>query len=467
MIQDERLRHLNELPIRTNGEFVLYWMQTAQRTRGNHALEYALREANRLALPLLVYFGVTDAYPHANLRHYHFMEEGLLDVARNLSSRSIPFLLQPTDPARGAQELARRAALLVADGGSLRHEKAWRRETAKAVPCKMIQVETNVLIPVETVSSKEEYSAATIRRKIERLLSEYTLPLTETELVRQTLPGDLESARSDEESIRRIFAGLNIDPSVPPVSRWYAGGEDRAQELLEDFLHSGLAGYAADRNDPAHGRTSDLSPYLHFGQISPLQIVLALNDHAGGTSPDPLLPAASSEDRRSFLDELIVRRELAVNFVHYNDRYDTYDAITGFARQTLDDHAADPRPWLYDLDELASGATHDPYWNAAQQEMVLTGKMNGYMRMYWGKKVLEWSPDPSTAYERLVTLNDRYSLDGRDANGYAGIAWCFGKHDRGYVQRPVFGKVRYMNDNGLLRKFNMSDYLEKVDRLKP
>ena len=177
------------------------------------------------------------------------------------------------------------------------------------------------------------------------------------------------------------------------------------------------------------------------------------------------MPHVGQKARDAYLEELIVRRELAMNFVHFNPAYGRYEALPAWARQTLDEHRRDPRPYIYDRDQLEQAETHDPYWNAAQQELLLTGRMHGYMRMYWGKKILEWSPDPEQAFETALYLNNTYELDGRDANGLAGVAWCFGKHDRGWPERPVFGKVRYMNANGLRRKFRMSAYVERVRTL--
>ena len=454
MIQDDRIQFLNDRVPRLESDYVLYWMQASQRTRCNHALEHAIRQANRHRKPLLVYLGVTADYPGSNRRHHQFMLEGIRELRANLARRGIPFLLRFTDPAVGAMDLSQGAVIVITDAGYQRHETAWRRAVAQGIQVPLFQVETNVVIPVTTVSPKEEYAAATIRRKIERLLPEYAQELSETRLEMNRLPVGLTREISDQTDQWLLdgFAALDLDETVPPVSQYFRGGEDQARELLADFLRDGLSGYAEGRNDPATGKSSDLSAYLHFGQISPLAIYRAL-------------PGLGSADERSFIDELIVRRELAMNFVHYNPHYHTYDAITSFARTTLEEHRLDQRPFLYTLAELESAITHDPYWNAAQREMMITGKMSGYMRMYWGKKVLEWSPTPEAAYDRLVILNNKYSLDGRDPNGYAGIAWCFGKHDRAWSERPVFGKVRYMNDKGLERKFRIRDYVRRIDAL--
>jgi deoxyribodipyrimidine photo-lyase len=225
-----------------------------------------------------------------------------------------------------------------------------------------------------------------------------------------------------------------------------------AQELLMGFIRENLDRYPAYRNDPVAGVLSCMSPYLHFGQISPLSIALNILE-------------TKSPSAGTYLEELIVRRELSMNFVHYNPLYDEFSGLPDWARKTLLSHSGDLREYTYRFSEFESARTHDPFWNAAQREMVLTGKMHGYMRMYWGKKILEWSETPEEAYRTALALNNRYELDGRDPNGYAGIAWCFGKHDRAWQERPVFGKIRYMNAAGLNRKFDAARYVARIEAL--
>ena len=452
MIHKERIKRLNEVK-ETNGDYVLYWMQASQRLHYNPAFLYALLESERLSLPLVVYFGLMDHFPDAALRHYQFMVEGLLEIKRELSERGIRFVVVHNSPEIGAWKLSENAAVLVTDRGYLRIEREFRSRIKEKVSCPFIQVESNVVVPVDTVSQKEEYAAATIRRKIERLLPEFTHPM---ELPSYDFPEYTGAFPVEEmafENLAEILAALNIDRSVFPVSHYFRGGYSEAKKHLQRFLQEKYTNFASLRNDPAVDAASNLSPYLHFGQISPLEIYLSL-------------PQAPSENRASMVDELIVRRELAMNFVEYNPQYDTFGSISSFARETLLSHKNDPRPYLYTKEELEQAKTHDPYWNAAQSEMVVKGKMHGYMRMYWGKKVIEWTSSPEEAYDILVYLNNRYSLDGRDPNGYAGIAWCFGKHDRAWKERAVFGKVRYMNDKGLERKFSIGTYVKNVDALK-
>ena len=451
MIPQARIRYKNSLPAK-DGEYVLYWMQASQRTDYNHALAYAIDESNRLGLPLIVCFGLTDHFPEAYLRHYRFMIEGLLEVKEELGNNGIRFYVHHGSPPEGAALLSESAALLVTDRGYLRIERAWREELLLKVNCPVVQVESDVMVPVDETSMKEEYSAATIRRKIERLLPEYALPLEKRTPNHSSLHLKLKGTPMTFDNPDDILGDLDIRRDVPPVTEYFRGGYKEARIRLEEFIENRLEDYMALKNDPSEEKVSDLSPYLHFGQISPLEIYLSLPEH-------------HSESKRVFLDELITRRELAVNFVERNEYYDSYKAIGSFAKTTLEKHKEDERPFLYTLEELEKGKTHDPYWNSAQLEMVHTGKMNGYMRMYWGKKIIEWTKTPEEAYDHAVYLNNKYSLDGRDPNGFAGIAWCFGKHDRPWKERAVFGVVRYMNAKGLERKFPMKVYVEKVNLL--
>lgn len=448
MIQPERIRPLNRRD-RQPGRYVLYWMQASQRVAYNHALAYAIEQANALRLPLVVFFGLTPHFPGANLRHYVFMLEGLRQVQAELVAQGIHMVVRVVSPEVGAAELAREAALAVVDRGYLRLQKQWYAHVAERAPCPLIQVESNVVVPVELASPKEEYAAATLRPKIERLLDAYLLPLRPREPAVSSLGIDLQTLSLEDPA--RVLAELDLERSVPPV-RGLHGGAAEARRLLEDFIAHKLDRYPELRNDPTQDGLSQMSPYLHFGQISPLEIALEVR-RAGG-------PGAAA-----YLEELIVRRELSMNYVHYNPFYDTFAGLPAWAQSTLLRHANDPREYLYSLDQLEWGETHDPYWNAAQQEMVRTGKMHGYMRMYWGKKILEWTRSPQEALQVALYLNDKYELDGRDPNGFTGVAWCLGKHDRPWGERPIFGQVRYMNANGLRRKFDAEGYVRRVARL--
>ncbi len=445
-IQRERIRRLNRKEIQ-KGKYLLYWMQASQRTEYNHALEYAILKANELRQPVVVFFGITDRFPEANERHYFFMLEGLKEVKESLQRRGIQMVLLHQSPEIGVLSLAKRASLVVVDQGYLKIQRAWRDYASKRMDCPLIQVETDVIVPVEETSNKEEYAAATIRPKIKSKLEAFLVPLKEHEPLYNSLSLEFDSFVL--EDVNRAISKLRIDRSVKRVKTFH-GGTKEAKAHLEVFLESKLDRFPELRNDPTVDSLSHMSPYLHFGQISPLYIALRVL-------------ATRSPGADAFLEELIVRRELSMNFVSYNVNYDSFEAIPGWAKKTLRRHKKDRRPYLYGLRELEMGKTHDPYWNAAQKEMVATGKMHGYMRMYWGKKILEWSKTPEEAYRTALYLNNKYELDGRDPNGFAGVAWCFGKHDRPWGERPIFGNVRYMNEKGLKRKFDVDRYVKIVD----
>lgn len=447
MIQPERVKPLNAEADR-RGDYVLYWIQASQRAHYNHALEYAVGEANERGLPLVVYFGLTDKYPEANLRHYAFLLEGLSETEKALSRRGIKLVVRHESPEVGVVEMARRASLVVVDRGYTRLERKWRAEVARAVRCPLIQVETNVIVPVEVASVKEEFSARTLRPKIMRVLQKFLVPLRGRAVEKDSLGLRLDSLSL--ENIGSVLHRLSIDRRVGPVPT-FKGGRSAARQRLDRFLEKKLASYAELRNDPNEDSLSGMSPYLHFGQISPLEIALEVEKRGG-------------RGAEAYLEELIVRRELSINFVYYNRLYDKYECLPRWARETLEAHRRDKREAIYSLGELEEGRTGDPYWNAAQTEMRATGKMHGYMRMYWGKRLIEWTEGPEEAFRFALYLNNKYELDGRDANGFAGVAWCFGKHDRPWPERPIFGKVRSMGPSGLRRKFNADAYVRKFSR---
>jgi deoxyribodipyrimidine photo-lyase len=359
-------------------------------------------------------------------------------------------LLQP--PVEAALELAADACLLVADRGYLRFQRDWRRRVADRAGCPVVQVESDVVVPVETASDKEEYAARTIRPKIHEHLPDFLQPGRETELERGSLNLGPNGVSLDD--LDALLDRMRINRDVPPCPE-FVGGRPQAVELLEDFLENKLGRYDAESNDPVADCVSHVSPYLHFGQISPVEIALRVQESS-----------ASEEDREAYLEQLIVRRELSMNFCHYSDDYDNSQCLPEWARETLDDERDTRRKYTYSRTEFEAAETHDPYWNAAQREMVLRGKMHNYMRMYWGKKILEWTESPEKAWEIALALNNKYELDGRDPNGYTGVAWCFGKHDRAWAPHPVYGKVRYMSAGGLERKFDMDAYIDRIDALE-
>jgi len=446
---------LNPHPL-AGGNFGLYWMQAAQRAHWNHALEYAIDLANDQSLPLVVLFCLVDDFPEANLRHYRFMLEGLAETQKDLEKKGVRMVVRSGPPRDLVPRLAAGAAFVVTDESHLRVPRRWRQEVAAKVGCRMVAVESNIIVPVETASDKENFSAGTLRPRIHRQLLHFLTPLKQGRVRRSSLavtaPGldisSLDPSSLDLSNLDHILDDLKLDRTVSPVPGT-SGGPSVARKILKSFLADKLDRFHDRRNDPTLNFTSGLSPYLHFGQVSPLFIALEAHKQPSGPGRD------------AFLEELIVRRELSHNFTHYNANYDQYEGLANWARATLEQHADDPREHLYSREQFERAETHDPYWNAAQREMVITGTMHGYMRMYWGKKILEWTAHPQEGFDIALYLNNRYQLDGRDPNGFAGVAWCFGQHDRAWGERPVFGKVRYMNANGLRRKFRIDAYAEK------
>ena len=451
-IDPERIAMLNDRPVQKGG-YVLYWMQQSQRAHDNPALETAIFHANRLDLPVRVVFVLTDRYPEANLRHYRFMLEGLVQTREQLTRRGIGMqVIKGDDPQAALAALLKKAALLICDVGYTRHQRKWRDAVSQSCPCSILAVEGDVVVPVAVTSPKAEYAARTIRPKIHRHIEHFLIPCPR---YRPKHPSDENSWPGlDLTDTNGILEELDLDRSVPAVSTFFKGGPKAAHEHLQDFISHRLARYTRNRNQPQTDDISHMSLYLHFGQISPVALALAIRDASTG----------EPEDRDAYLEELIVRRELAANFVYYTPDYDRITCLPDWARKTLEDHAGDRREHRYDRDELEAARTHDDYWNAAMREMKYTGFMHNYMRMYWGKKILEWSDSPAEAFDAALAINNKYFLDGRDPNSFAGVAWVFGKHDRAWPERPIFGKVRYMAASGLERKCDIKAYVDKVDR---
>ncbi|MBE0481087.1 MAG: deoxyribodipyrimidine photo-lyase [Dehalococcoidia bacterium] len=447
-IQPERIKSLNDKKVK-KARYVLYWMQASQRTRFNHALEYAVLAANNLGLPVIVVFGLSEDYPEANERHYYFMLEGLEEVEKSLKERGMKLVVRRQSPYLAALELAREAALVIVDRGYLRIQRYWREQVARQTSSLVAQVESDVVVPVESASAKEEYSAATLRPKLQRMLGRYLKQVPESFPCQDSLSIDLESF--DVSDAQDAITRLNIDRAVGK-SRFFRGGATEACNHLEEFVETKLDAYGELRNDPTCDCLSNMSPYLHFGQISPVEIALKVLD-------------SGSPGAGAYLEELIVRRELAMNYAFHNQAYDSFEAVPDWAKETLAGHRSDKRPFMYSLEELESALTCDAYWNASQEQMRITGKMHSYMRMYWGKKIIEWSASAEEAFNRAVYLNNKYEIDGRDPNGFAGVVWCFGKHDRAWGEKPVFGKVRSMTSGGLRRKFDADKYVRTVERL--
>jgi deoxyribodipyrimidine photo-lyase len=449
-IHPERIHWRNDRPV-AGGRYVLYWMQQSQRAEWNHALEYAVQRANARGEPVVVGFGLTDAYPEANLRHYAFLLDGLAETARAVERRGARFVVRGGDPADVALVLAREASLVVCDRGYLRHQRAWRDRVAREAGRAVIEVESDVVVPVASASGKQEWAARTIRPRIHARLDEFLVGLRPTPIERDgrglEIPGGEELDLTD---VDRILACLDVDRTVGAVRDAFPGGASHARARLGRLLED-LGGYADGRGDPSRPAGSRLSPYLHFGQISPVAVALAVREAAAAARGPRAGTIRASAD--AFLEQLVVRRELAVNFVwHRRSAYDAYSSVPQWARATLEAHANDPREAVYSRSRLEAGRTEDARWNAAMAGMRETGWLPNRLRMYWGKRILAWTRSPRHAYRVARDLNDRWFLDGRDPSSYANIGWLFGLHDRPWPERRVFGTVRTMTAAGLERR---------------
>jgi deoxyribodipyrimidine photo-lyase len=452
-LKNDRVKKLNSYSILTDKKYILYWVHSSQRYKFNPSLNYSIELANSHKKPILAFFGLTESYPEANERHYKFMLEGLKELKSNLEKINIPFFVIRGNPCDICQKLSEKASAVVVDKAYLRIEKEWNNKLTDSLNCALYEVDNNLVVPIEISSRKEEYSAATLRRKITPLLDRY---LADVQYKKLTAPSNNINIEGFEllhlGDPARIAKQLNVDHSVAPVE-WIKGGESEARKMLDSFILKKLGKYSEKRSDPGLDWTSNMSPYLHFGHISPIQIALSV---IGAKNKD------NEKSVDAYLEELIVRRELAFNFVYYNENYDGYPGMTNsWAIESLEKHKSDKRGRLYSKEQLENAQTDDDYWNAAQIELLKTGKMHSYMRMYWCKKIIEWSPSPESAYDRSIYLNNKYSIDGRDPNSFAGVAWCFGKHDRAWKEREIFGKLRYMSYDGLKRKFHMAAYVKK------
>ncbi|WP_449410009.1 deoxyribodipyrimidine photo-lyase [Methylobacterium komagatae] len=452
MIQPTRIKPLNDSAVRDRAAYVLYWMGLSQRVRFNPALEYAVQEANRLGLPVLVCYGLAEGIPEANARHWAVLLEGMAEIGPALEKRGIAYVARRQPPVETALLYAADAALVVCDRNYQKPVRRFYADFAARALCRVVQVEGEVVVPVETASPKHEVAARTLRPKIRRLLPEYLVPLDERPVAHRADNLSFESTL-DLSDVPKLVASLKADQGVRPVRR-FKGGASHAEATLSHYLDARFSHYAQVRGRPEAGAASHMSPYLHYGQISPVAIALKVQAAATG----------GEDDKTAYLEELVVRRELAMNHVFYEPNYDSYEAVPAWARKTLDAHRGDKRPYLYTPKQFERGETHDRYWNAAMTEMRETGYMHNHMRMYWGKKILEWSASPEEAFETALRLNNKFFIDGRDANSFTNVAWLFGLHDRPWGPRPVYGNVRSLGA-ATLRKFDADGYVREVERL--
>ncbi|MDH7600774.1 MAG: deoxyribodipyrimidine photo-lyase [Armatimonadota bacterium] len=446
----KRVTHINDRPIDPGGECVVYWMQRSQRVRDNPALNFAIDLANDLGKMIPVYFGVFDRYPMASTRAFKFMLEGLRETSLALRDIGAGFLVRREKPYEGVVDVAKRyrACAVVVDEDYLNVGRTWRAHAAVALPVRFIQVDAETVVPARLIGS-EQWAAYTLRPKILRVLRDWLVEFP-TPTINRRWTAKLEGLDLLQVEIDQLVSSLDVEHNVPPVPD-RIGGETHAKRVLTEFVHYRLPYYLTLRDDLSTPVSSGLSPYLHFGQISSRRVALTV-----------LKADVPREPVEAFLEQLVVRRELAINFCTYNTGYASLETAPRWARETLENHRSDPRLQVYTLDELEFAQTHDDVWNAAQMELFRCGIIHPYVRMFWAKKLLEWCPSPEQALSSAIYLNDKYALDGRDPNGYANIAWCiYGKHDRPFRERPIFGKVRYMSTDSLKRKSGWQNYTKR------
>jgi len=448
-MKKERVRVLKKA--REDSGPVVYWMSRDQRVTDNWALLFSQQLALQKKAPLVAVFCLVPQFLGATIRQYRFMLKGLQEVEKNLRAKNIPFILLQGSPEQEIPKLIsrKRISALVTDFDPLRVKKGWKNSVIKQISVPAYEVDAHNIIPCWVASPKQEFAAYTFRPKVKRQLSAF---LDKIPSVRKH---PFSSAEKNQEINWKIVEGnIKVDRSVHEVD-WIKPGQKAAHQMLERFIEYKLSTYEQARNNPDKDGQSHLSPYLHFGQISAQRIALEVQK-----------VKSSGKKREAYLEELIVRRELADNFCFYNENYDDFQGFPDWAKKNLGEHRKDKREYLYSLEKLETAQTHDELWNAAQTEMIKTGKMHGYMRMYWAKKILEWTESPEEAMKAAIYLNDKYELDGRDPNGYTGIAWSIGGvHDRAWFPRPIFGKIRYMSFRGAQSKFDINAYISKVNKL--
>lgn len=461
----DKQRELVIKDIETEGSSVIYVMSRDQRIHDNHALLAAQKEALDKELPLFVLFNLLDSTGHRTKAQYTFMVEGLKSIAERLPKLQVGFVLSIGDPVVEISKAATKLdpASVYFDFNPLRGPRAMQKKVAEELGVRCVVVDAHNIIPLWVLSDKEEFAAHTIRNKVHKNLEKWLIePATVQE---HPHPPKVADAPNWDEVERVVSKQTDTNQTIA-----FASGEEAAHLELKNFIEDRLDDYAEKRNVPTLDQQSNLSPYLHFGQISAQRVALEV---LNSTKHIPLLfregklakyegEATRDDSIDAFLEELIVRKELADNYCFYNADYDSLDGAKDWGRQTLDDHSSDEREHIYSKDEWEAAKTHDEPWNAAQQEMMQTGKMHGYMRMYWAKKILEWSASPQEALDTAIYLNDRYSIDGGDPNGYTGIMWSIaGIHDRPWFEREVYGKIRYMNQTGLKKRFDVDEYVRR------
>jgi deoxyribodipyrimidine photo-lyase len=483
LMSTERVRTENDAPVRQDGEFVLYWMVAQRRTEWNFALQRAAEWARRLNRPLLVLEALRCDYPWASDRLHRFVVEGMADNARRLEACGVGYYSYIEDtPGAGRgllAALAQRSCVVITDDYPAFFVPRMVAAAAEKLSVLLESVDSNGLLPLRA-TDKAHKTAHSFRRHLQRSLVPHlrqlpqASPLQVSPLLRlDTPPAEIRRHWPDRtpDLLRGAGADLSelpLDHDVPPTE--LRGGAEAARRLLRGFLEERLSIYDEERNQPQRNAASGLSPYLHFGHISAHQVFAELAEiedwDLDRLSTDTMGSRRGwwgmSGGAEAFLDQLVTWRELGFNMCVHRTDYDRYESLPDWAKTTLAEHAVDRREHVYGLDEFEAANTDDELWNAAQTQLRREGRIHNYLRMLWGKKILEWSATPEDALEVMIELNNKYALDGRDPNSYSGIFWCLGRYDRAWgPERPVLGKIRFMSSANTARKFRVADYVRK------
>lgn len=459
-MNEKRIRKINQNEIKLGP--IVYWMNREIRTEDNWSILYAQKLAEENNVPLIVFYNLINSFLGGTTRHLTFKVDGLKEVENELEKKRIPFFLLIDDEGKDSQHQIvnfikkHGAGAVVTDFYPLNLPKKWLNFVSKNIDCALFEVDSHNIIPVWETSDKKEYAAYTIRPKIHKKLSEFLDEFSKLKKQKIDFNGSVPKIDWDkilpEEKIEKMD--------------WIESGQKSAMKHLNNFIKNKIDQYAEKRNDPNANAQSNFSPYLHYGMISPQRIILDILEEFDlkiDDVTDEKKNLAKGEDSvAAFFEELIVRRELSDNFCYYEPNYDSTECFPDWAKKSLKKSESDKREFIYTKKQFENAQTHDDLWNAAQIEMVKTGKMHGYMRMYWAKKILEWTKNAEDAMDVAIYLNDKYELDGRDPNGYAGIAWSIGGvHDRPWFEREIFGQIRYMAKSGCDKKFDTKLYIDR------
>ena len=475
----------NQIDPVPEGDYVLYWMQINRRFHYNYALEYAVDRANKLEKPLLIFEAFSCDYPWATDRSHTFMMQGMKEHFDDAESQGLNYVsfveMQPGQYKKLLMSLSSGASLLVTDEYPVFIMKERNETLPEELSVPYISVDSNGLIPLG-LTEKDPYNAYFFRKIMQKhFIEAYTHPPKQNPLDelknrnRVQLPKDLFQGLPDAKDalsdIPSAISGIDTNHDIKPID--WQGTRSAGLGMLGHFVRDGLLQYDEKRNDPDEKKTSQLSPWLHFGKISSYEAVKAVLDHQPeGWDLDSITFNKGSTggffngnpNINGFLDEIITWREVGFHFAHHRSDYDQFESLPDWALTTLNEHRDDPREHVYTYEELALSKTHDEIWNAAQTQLREDGIIHNYLRMLWGKKVIEWTPDPETALEYLIDLNNSYAIDGRDPNSYSGIFWCFGRFDRAWQERDIFGKVRYMTSRSTRRKVKLTNYLDTYSK---